>query len=109
MRPDDLGHWRATPIRWDRYVKRPRVIPPDEWQYRDRSSSEVRTTLLERADFVRSARTCPGVARIALVGSMVTSKPRPKDVDLLVTVTADLEMPRLARLGRRLKAAHNPG
>lgn len=86
------------------HVKRRRAIPADEWQYRDRSSSEVRTTLLElAADFVRSARTCPGVARIALVGSMVTSKPRPKDVDLLVTVTADLEMPRLAKVARRLK------
>jgi predicted nucleotidyltransferase len=87
-------------------VKRQRVVPADEWQYRERSSSEVRTTLLElTADFVRSARTCPGIARIALVGSIVTPKPRPKDVDLLVSVRADLEMPRLAKLARRLKGS----
>jgi hypothetical protein len=40
-----------------------------------------------------------------LIGSVVTSKPRPKDVDLLVTVTPSLEMPRLAKIGRRLKGS----
>lgn len=87
-------------------MTRQRDIPADEWQYRERSSTEVRATLLElTADFVRLARTCPGVARIALIGSVVTAKPRPKDVDLLVTVTPSLEMPRLAKLGRRLKGS----
>jgi predicted nucleotidyltransferase len=87
-------------------VRRQREISVDEWQYRQRSSTEVRTTLLELAlEFVRGARGCPGVARIALVGSVVTRKPRPKDVDLLVTVTPALAMSRLAKLGRRLKGS----
>jgi predicted nucleotidyltransferase len=87
-------------------VRRQREIPADEWQYRERSSTEVRTTLLELAlEFVRGARGCPGVARIALVGSLVTRKPRPKDVDLLVIATPSLEMRRLAKLGRRLRGS----
>jgi predicted nucleotidyltransferase len=87
-------------------VTRQREIPADEWQYRERSSTEVRTALLELAlEFVRGAHGCQGVARIALVGSAVTHKPRPKDIDLLVTATPGLEMPRLAKLGRRLKGS----
>ena len=70
------------------------------------ATGELRTTLLElTADFVRLARNVPGVARIALLGSVATTKPRPKDVDLLVTVTPSLELPRLAKLGRRLKGS----
>jgi predicted nucleotidyltransferase len=85
-------------------VRRQREIPADEWQYRNRSSTEVRTTLLALAlEFVRGTRACPGVARIALLGSVVTHKPRPKDVDLLVMTTPDLDLPRLAKLGRRLQ------
>ena len=87
-------------------MKRQSGVQEEEWQYRERSSSEVRTTLIElTADFVRLARTCPGVLRIALLGSVTTSKPRPKDVDLLVSVTPSVEMPRLAKLGRRLKGS----
>ncbi len=87
-------------------MRRRREIPADAWQYRDRSSTEVRTTLLGLTlEFVRGVRACPGVARIALVGSMVTRKPRPKDIDLLVSATPGLELPRLAKLGRRLKGS----
>ena len=83
-----------------------RDVPADEWQYRERSSSEVRRTLLElTADFVRLARACPGITRIALLGSLTTSKQRPKDVDLLVNVTPSLEIARLAKLARRLKGS----
>jgi hypothetical protein len=81
-------------------------VPDDEWQYGERSSHEVRSTLLELAcEFAISARACAGVARIALLGSMLTDKPRPKDVDLLLTVTPAVELPRLAKLGRRLKGS----
>jgi hypothetical protein len=33
--------------------------------------------------FVRSARSTPGVLRIALLGSLATDKPVPKDADVL--------------------------
>ena len=53
--------------------------------------------------FVRAAPQVPGVTRIALIGSLTTEKPEPKDADLLVTVTDDADLAHLARLGRRLQ------
>ena len=53
--------------------------------------------------FVRAARSAPGVRRIALLGSLATDKPVPKDADVLVTIDADINLAPLARLGRRLK------
>jgi hypothetical protein len=34
----------------------------------------------------------PGVVRIALVGSLATEKPEPKDVDLLIAVTDEADL-----------------
>ena len=76
-----------------RYVREPRP-----------SVSEPRRPLLEAVlTFVRTARDCPGVLRIALVGSLTTPKPVPKDADVLVTIKADMDLAQLARCGRRLK------
>jgi hypothetical protein len=55
--------------------------------------------------FVRAARALPGVRRIALVGSLATDKPVPKDADVLVTIDAAVDLGRLAAVGRRLKGA----
>ena len=64
----------------------------------------VRDRLLDAASwFVQSAAELPGVERIALIGSIMTSRPSPKDVDLLVYVRDDLDLSPLATLGRRLK------
>ncbi|SRR6266571_5235213 len=66
--------------------------------------SGVRGRPLEAALwFVRSASQLAGVRRIALIGSMTTSRSSPKDVDLLVHVADDLDLTRLAALGRQLK------
>jgi hypothetical protein len=46
-----------------------------------------------------------GVSRIALVGSLATDKPVPKDADVLVTIDAAMDLARLAAVGRRLKGA----
>jgi hypothetical protein len=54
-------------------------------------------------DFVHAASACPGVTRIALLGSLTTAKPIPKDADLLVTVNEPSDLAPLARAGRRLK------
>jgi hypothetical protein len=43
------------------------------------------------------------VHRIALLGSLTTDKPVPKDADVLVTIDGNMELASLARLGRRLK------
>ena len=83
-----------------------RRVPPDEWQYGERSADHVRATLLALAsDFVADARRCAGVQRIALLGSILTTKPRPKDVDLLVSIAPTVDMAQLAKLGRRLKGS----
>ena len=55
--------------------------------------------------FVRAARSSPSVLRIALLGSLATEKPVPKDADVLVTIDATMDLACLARLGRRLKGA----
>jgi hypothetical protein len=53
--------------------------------------------------FVRAAKTRPGILRIALIGSLTTDKPVPKDADVLVTIDATMDLSALARIGRRLK------
>lgn len=81
-----------------------RTVPDDIWQYGDRSAVEVRSTLLELTrEFILSARQLPGVLRIALLGSLLTSKPRPKDTDVMVTIADGIDLSPLARIGRRLK------
>jgi len=52
--------------------------------------------------FVRFARDLPGVMRIAMIGSLVTEKEFPKDIDMLVTVTDECDLAPLATLGRQL-------
>lgn len=68
------------------------------------SVAEPRPVLLDAVrDFVREAGGLEGVLRIALVGSLATDKPVPKDADVLVTIDAAMELAALARAGRRLK------
>ncbi len=61
-----------------------------------------RPLLLNSCSFVRAASACEGVRRISLLGSLVTAKAIPKDVDLLVTIDSTMDLTRLARAGRRL-------
>ena len=56
-----------------------------------------RALLLAVCSFVRAARICPGVLRIALMGSLVTNKPIPKDADVLVTIDDTTDLTGLAR------------
>ncbi|HNT77897.1 MAG TPA: UPF0158 family protein [Anaerolineae bacterium] len=66
--------------------------------------STIRARLIaEVLGFVRAARKLPGVTRIALIGSLTTEKPEPQDADLLVTVDANVRLPDLAELGRKLR------
>jgi hypothetical protein len=61
-----------------------------------------RPLLLAVLAFMLAARACPGVQRISLLGSILTAKVIPKDVDVLVTIDAAMDLTRLARSGRRL-------
>lgn len=51
---------------------------------------------------MQAARKLEDVTRIALVGSLATDKPDPKDVDILVTVTDEANLAPLSTLGRKL-------
>lgn len=53
--------------------------------------------------FIDAIRSIAGIDKIALVGSLTTDKPDPKDVDILVTVADDLDLTALATESRRLK------
>ena len=53
--------------------------------------------------FVQAARSTQGVLRIALLGSLATDKPIPKDADVSVTIDPAMDLGPLARLGRRLQ------
>lgn len=67
-------------------------------------TEELRAWLLYAvAVFVDRARQCPGVLRIALLGSLTTCKRTPKDADVLVTVADAADLEPLARAGRQLK------
>jgi hypothetical protein len=64
----------------------------------------IRQRLLEDGlQFVRTAMQLPGVVRIALLGSLTTEKPEPKDVDLLIAVTDAADLTPIAHAARRLK------
>jgi hypothetical protein len=59
--------------------------------------------LAEALAFVQAASRLPGVTRIALIGSLTTEEPDPKDVDLLVAVTDEMDLAPLATLGRKVQ------
>ena len=68
------------------------------------SVAEPRAPLLQAVlRFVLDARMCQGVLRIALIGSLTTAKPLPKDADVLVTIEDGLDLGPLASAARRLK------
>lgn len=68
------------------------------------TDSGIRGFLLsEVLRFVKYAATCPGVRRVAVVGSLVTDKHDPKDADVLVIVDDGADLTPLATAGRRLK------
>ena len=63
-----------------------------------------RQYLLEGAErFVRAASGKPGVKSISLIGSITTTKPKPKDIDLLLIITDEADVANLALHGRRLQ------
>lgn len=98
QRSHRVGHTHRS-----RAEMRSRHVSEDARPYDRRSSSEIRSTLLEfTREFVLAARRVPGVRRIAMLGSLLTSKPRPKDTDVLVTIDDAMNLNALAKLGRRL-------
>ena len=69
-----------------------------------RDNQNRRAELLEGLSrFVTAVRGVAGVRRIALVGSIVTAKLDPNDIDLLVVVSDDADLAALAMHARRLQ------
>ncbi|HLY73539.1 MAG TPA: hypothetical protein VKU80_05425 [Planctomycetota bacterium] len=65
-----------------------------------------RTLLLSlAAEYVRRIRGLDGIQRIALVGSLCTRKPNPKDIDILLSLRPGMDFAELARFSRSLKGA----
>jgi len=77
--------------------------PSREWGPSPSVSNPREVLLTEVLAFVRAAAATPGVIRIALVGSLATPKPIPKDADVLVSVEDGVSLTRLATVARRLK------
>jgi hypothetical protein len=68
--------------------------------------AEPRAPLLQAVlRFVLDGRICRGVLRMALIGSLTTEKPLPKDADVLVTIEDSLDLGPLTRAARR-RAEH---
>lgn len=53
--------------------------------------------------FVLAVRDVAGIRRISLIGSIVTTKPDPKDIDVLVVTSDDADLIALAMHARRLQ------
>ena len=93
---------RLVARRW-RYAAQLGIVG-DEMSYASIPAGQVRERLLANAlQFIREAQRIPAVLRIALIGSVVSPKLAPKDVDLLITVQDDADLTLLAQAGRRLK------
>lgn len=89
--------------RREKHVRR-RSVMAEESQYGTRTPGDVRGPLLRLIlNFVRAVREIRGVERLAVLGSLLTDKPRPKDADVLVSITEDIDFSAVARLGRRFK------
>jgi hypothetical protein len=70
----------------------------------EQQANELRVRLIcEAFAFARAASDVPGVRRISLLGSILTTRADPKDVDLLVRVADDADLTGLAACARRLK------
>jgi predicted nucleotidyltransferase len=70
----------------------------------DSRSGTLRDRLLSEAErFVRAAVRLEGIRSISLLGSIVTSKQEPKDIDFLVVVDDEADLAPLAKCARQLQ------
>jgi hypothetical protein len=72
----------------------------------EQSSQDIRAFLIaETFRFIDRVVTLPGLRRITLLGSIVTPKADPKDVDILISIDDDADLTALATAARKLKGA----
>lgn len=66
--------------------------------------TSVREHLLRGVrQFIKGVSAVSGIESVSLLGSLTTSKQEPKDADLLVRVSPEVDWDSLAMLGRKLK------
>jgi hypothetical protein len=53
-------------------------------------------------EFLVECKNINGVHQIAIIGSLISDKENPHDVDLLVSISDKLDLTHLAKIGRRL-------
>jgi hypothetical protein len=72
----------------------------------EQRSQDIRAFLIAEAfRFIDRVVTLPGLRRIAMLGSILTAKADPKDVDILITIDDDMDLTSLATASRKLKGA----
>ncbi len=59
--------------------------------------------IVEAFRFIERIVGTPGVKRIAMLGSLLSSKVDPKDIDILITIDDETDLTALAKSARRLK------
>lgn len=65
--------------------------------------NKYRENLIELVlEFLLKCMHIVGVQRIAIIGSLISDKLKPHDVDLLVNISEDLDLTHLAKISRRL-------
>jgi hypothetical protein len=70
------------------------------------SDQNIRAFLIAEAfRFIDRIVAIPGLRRIAMVGSLTSSKVDPKDVDILITIDDEADLTALATAARKLKGA----
>ncbi len=68
------------------------------------NDEDLRVFLIAAAfRFIDRVIAISGVSRIAMVGSLISSRPDPKDVDLLITIDDEADLTALATAARQLK------
>lgn len=66
-------------------------------------STNIRNVFIQEVKiFTNKAKTIPGVLKIAVIGSLSTSKANPKDIDMLLTIDDDMDLSRLAKITRQM-------
>ena len=70
------------------------------------NDEDVRAFLIAEAfRFIDRVVAFPGLRRIAMVGSLISSKSDPKDIDILITIDDEADLTALATAARQLKGA----
>ena len=66
--------------------------------------NEYRQNLIKLVlEFILSCKNIESIQRIANIGSLISNKIKPKDVDLLLNISEDMDLTHLAKISRTLQ------